>query len=126
MKRALKHRQLILVVTAVGLCAAVALGIDYRQRVQSRQPSAQPAAALRSPGARVTVGREAAAIPEPVPQSGANFDLSRNVIAGGGGTSIGNGNLKVDGTVGQAAAGTTLSNGQFSLTSGFWQPESAT
>ena len=122
MKRTLKHRQLILVVTALGFCAAVALGIDYHQRVRPRQPSAEPAAAPLSPGARVKVERGATAIPEPVPQTGGSFDLSRNVIAGGGGTSA-NGNLRVDGTVGQPAAGTTVSNGQFSQTGGLWQPE---
>src|ERR1700730_5681488 len=49
--------------------------------------------------------------------------IDRNVIAGGGGTSTG-GNFKVDGTIGQPAVGTTMSNGQFSVTGGFWQPES--
>ena len=59
-------------------------------------------------------------LPALVPQSGGGFDLSRNVIAGGGGSSTGSGNLQVDGTAGQAAAGTTMSNGGFSLTGGFW------
>ena len=49
------------------------------------------------------------------------FDLSRNVIAGGGGSSTA-GTLKVEGTIGQSAAGTTMTGGQFSQTSGFWQP----
>jgi len=60
---------------------------------------------------------------EPPPQTSAQFDLSRNVIAGGGGTSA-NGNFKVDGTIGQSAAGTTSIGGQFSATGGFWQVES--
>src|SRR5260370_32359426 len=64
MKKTLKGQQLILVITAVGLCAAAALGFDYHQRVRPRQLSAEP-----------------------------------------------------------TAAGTTFSNGQFSLTGGFWQPE---
>src|SRR2546422_1327220 len=60
---------------------------------------------------------------EPLPQTSAQFDLSRNVIAGGGGSSSA-GNFKVEGTVGQAAAGTTSSGGQFTATGGFWQLES--
>src|SRR5947209_20428986 len=57
------------------------------------------------------------------PQTGPQFDLPRNVIAGGGGTGTG-GSFRVDGTPGQAAAGTQMNGGQFSLKGGFWQPES--
>ena len=56
----------------------------------------------------------------PQPQTSAQFDLSQNVIAGGGGSSTG-GTLKVDGTIGQPAVGTSMSGGQFSQTGGFWQ-----
>src|SRR5437660_11900791 len=69
--------------------------------------------------------RSADALPETlqeIPQAGAQFDLSRHVIAGGGGTSSG-GNLGLSGTNGQASAGTTSSGGQFTVTGGFWQPE---
>ena len=67
---------------------------------------------------------------EPLPVATAQFDISQSVIAGGGGTSSGTLNgmtIKVDGTIGQLAAGTnsTSSNGQFSVTGGFWQAESA-
>jgi len=54
------------------------------------------------------------------PQSGAQFDLSRNVIAGGGGTSS-NGNFKIEGTVGQAEASGTSVGGNFGEAGGFWQ-----
>ncbi len=54
------------------------------------------------------------------PQSGGCFDLSRSVIAGGGGSSGDGANLTLDATVGQAAAGTNLSSGQFSIQVGFW------
>jgi len=53
-------------------------------------------------------------------QSGGSFDLRSNVIAGGGDTSTGSGNLQISGTVGQPAAGTTLSGGTISQTGGFW------
>jgi hypothetical protein len=58
---------------------------------------------------------------EPQPQSGGGFDITSSVIAGGGGSSTGAGNLALDGTIGQAVAGTTSSNGPFSVTGGFWQ-----
>ena len=54
-----------------------------------------------------------------VAQTGGTFDLSHNVIAGGGGTSSA-GNFRVDGTVGQAAAGTVSTGPNFSVTGGFW------
>ncbi|PYS57184.1 MAG: hypothetical protein DMF76_22920, partial [Acidobacteria bacterium] len=60
-------------------------------------------------------------LPE-IPQASPQFDLSRHVIAGGGGTSAG-GNIGLSGTDGQASAGTTSSGGQFTVSGGFWQPE---
>jgi hypothetical protein len=59
----------------------------------------------------------------PQPQTSAQFNLSQNVIAAGGGSSTG-ATLKVEGTMGQPAVGTTMSGGQFSQTGGFWQPVS--
>lgn len=52
-------------------------------------------------------------------QSGGTFNITKSVIAGGGGTSSG-GIFVVDGTVGQPAAGTTSTGGNFSVTGGFW------
>ena len=60
----------------------------------------------------------------PSTPSGGQFDLVRTLIAGGGGKSAG-GNIELIGSIGQATAG-LMSGGQFSLTSGFWQPESST
>ena len=53
-------------------------------------------------------------------QTGGTLDLRRNVIAGGGGTSSGSGNIQVSGTVGQPGAGTTTSGGSITQTGGFW------
>src|SRR5712692_3535627 len=53
-------------------------------------------------------------------QSGGSLNLRQNVIAGGGGTSTGSGNMRVDGTVGQPAAGTTMSGGTLTQLGGFW------
>ena len=55
-----------------------------------------------------------------VGQSGGSFDLRSNVIAGGGNTSSGSGNVQVSGTIGQPAAGTPMSGGTFTQTGGFW------
>src|SRR5712692_7674106 len=55
-----------------------------------------------------------------IAQSGGSLDLRQNVIAGGGNTSTGSGNMRVDGTVGQPAAGTTMSGGTLTQLGGFW------
>ena len=53
-------------------------------------------------------------------QSGGNLDLRRNVIAGGGNTSTGGGNLEISGTAGQAAAGVQTTGGPVTQLGGFW------
>lgn len=51
------------------------------------------------------------------------FSIGWFKIAGGGGTSTG-GVYSISGTIGQHDAGPTLTNGQFSVTGGFWaQPQ---
>ncbi|HEX3144410.1 MAG TPA: Calx-beta domain-containing protein [Pyrinomonadaceae bacterium] len=50
------------------------------------------------------------------------FEVVRNLVAGGGSNSAG-GQFELNGSAGQAAAGTQMNGGQFSLTGGFWQPE---
>lgn len=52
-------------------------------------------------------------------QTGGTFDLSRSVIASGGGIAAGQ-SVLVNGTMGQPVAGQVSSNSQYSLTSGFW------
>lgn len=54
-------------------------------------------------------------------QTGGGYDLTHNVISGGGGEmqSVG-GNFKVDGTAGQRLAGTTSMGGVYNLHGGFW------
>lgn len=53
-------------------------------------------------------------------QSGGTLDLRRNVVAGGGTTSTGSGNVQVSGTVGQPAAGPPKTGGPFTQQGGFW------
>jgi hypothetical protein len=53
-------------------------------------------------------------------QSGGGYDLTWNVIAGGGGTSTSaNGVYSLSGTIGQADAG-PLSGAPYTLNGGFW------
>jgi hypothetical protein len=54
-----------------------------------------------------------------VPQTGGTFDLSHNVIAGGGSASTG-GQFRIDGTVGQNIAGRVSGGGNYLLRGGFW------
>src|SRR3954465_12930343 len=53
-------------------------------------------------------------------QGGGNFEIPQNVIANGGGESLGRGGLGVAGTVAQPAAGNDMSGGSFPQASGFW------
>lgn len=52
-------------------------------------------------------------------QSGGLFEITKSVIAGGGGNSAG-GVFNLDGTTGQCVAGTTSTGGAFTLAGGFW------
>src|SRR5262245_54631277 len=49
----------------------------------------------------------------------AQFSIDWFTIDGGGGTST-NGNFLLSGTIGQPDAGPVMTNGQFSVTGGFW------
>ena len=53
-------------------------------------------------------------------QAGGSFDLSHNVIAGGGESHLAGGVFTVDGTLGQPQAGTVSGGGNFELRGGFW------
>jgi hypothetical protein len=49
------------------------------------------------------------------------YQIDRSVIANGGGTSSAGG-FRIDGTIGQSAAGEQMSGGSFNQVGGFWQP----
>jgi hypothetical protein len=53
-------------------------------------------------------------------QTGGGYDLSHAVIASGGGPNSTGAGLTLDGTAGQPSAGTTSTNGSFSVRGGFW------
>ena len=106
------------------LCAAIAVGLARKQLLAGKAdvPVRSEREARKPERAAAHSAERMSALPA---QSGGQFDLSRTVIAGGGGTSTSpDGSLKVEGTIGQPAVGTTTSNGQFSQTGGFWQPQS--
>jgi hypothetical protein len=54
-----------------------------------------------------------------IAQTGGTFDLSHNVIAGGGSRGVG-GQFTVEGTTGQNLAGTLSGGGSYRLRGGFW------
>lgn len=60
-----------------------------------------------------------------VAQSGGAYTITQSVIAGGGGR-MSSGQLTLDGTIGQAVAGTTSSGAPFTMISGFWGGGAAT
>lgn len=53
-------------------------------------------------------------------QTGGTFDLSQNVVAGGGGANSTGGVFSLSGSAGQPAAGTVSNNGTFQFRGGFW------
>lgn len=53
-------------------------------------------------------------------QTGGGYDISRNVIATGGGQQSAGAGYTVDGTIGQPLAGTLSGGGNFSVRGGFW------
>lgn len=62
----------------------------------------------------------ALARPQPAPLAD-TYDLSWNVIGGGGTSFTTAGNYTLGATIGQSAAG-PLSGGSYNLNAGFWQP----
>ena len=117
----IRNQRMVLAVLWLSLLgAAIAIGFA-RKGFSPHQPIVRPTAALNHlPENHRTIQ----ASREPVPAVSQQFDVSRNVIAGGGGTSLG-GSLTVEGTIGQPALGTTSIGGQFTATGGFWQLEPA-
>src|SRR2546428_1394935 len=104
----ISKRMLFGVISLALLCAAIAVGFVDRMTHHiagsADVPVRNERAARKVERAEARNADKMSALPA---QASAQFDLSRNVIAGGGGTSA-NGNLKVEGTVGQAASGTQM------------------
>lgn len=58
------------------------------------------------------------------PQAGGNFEITQSTVSGGG-QNVSGGTFSLDGTIGQPIAGGVLSGDQFSVSSGFWNFNSA-
>ena len=118
-------RMLVGVISLAFLSAIIVVGfadrITHHLTGSADVPVRSERAARKVERAEARSADETSALPE-IPQASPQFDLSRHVIAGGGGTSAG-GNIGLSGTDGQASAGTTSSGGQFTVSGGFWQPE---
>src|SRR5438132_13114834 len=112
-------------VLLVLLCAAIALGFANKHFSERKATAGSADIPVRNERAARKSERAGARYPDrmsalaAVPQSSAQFDLLRNVIAGGGGTRSA-GSFSLDGTVGQPAAGTIMSGGNFAQAGGFW------
>src|SRR5215471_8281599 len=119
--RPLTRRRRVLVTSSLAaLLLFAAITVAYINRgPANRQIKAGAATVLVSSAAAKTSTTRAQS---PAPASSPQFDLSRSLIAGGGGTSS-NGSLRIDGAIGQPAAGTVMSGGNFAQAGGFWQPE---
>jgi len=118
-----KRVPMALIGLALLLCGAIGFAVTGRHLI-SVEP---PASDRQAPDPQRVDARLApkAFMPTPDQQSSGQFDQSRSVLAGGGGESS-LANLKVEGTIGQSSAGTTMTGGQFAQVGGFWQTESVT
>lgn len=58
--------------------------------------------------------------------AGGTYSLDQTLIASGGGESSNGGNFKVEGSIGQANAGTNSTNNPFAVQVGFWTGEALT
>jgi len=118
-------RQTVLagVVLTIALSSLIAAGFSGRIRqllTESDRRDSVPQ--VHRPGSKPVDSRPASLASAPVQSTGAQFSLVRNLVSGGGDNSAG-GAFQLTGSAGQAAAGTQMTGGQFTLTSGFWNAE---
>jgi hypothetical protein len=104
------------------LSIGVVVAVPYAKRVSQRLVGPYDAP-LRNAEVSQTKSPDKPKLVEPA-QSGGPYDLSPNVIAGGGGASSG-GNFTINGTVGEVSASNLQSGGAFTLSGGFWNMVSA-
>ena len=110
----------VLTIALSGLIAAGFSGRIGQFLTKSENRDSDPQA--HRPGGKPADLRSARFASAPAPTAGAQFSLVRNLVAGGGDNSAG-GAFQLTGSAGQAAAGTQMTGGQFTLTSGFWNAE---
>jgi outer membrane biosynthesis protein TonB len=111
------------VVLTIALSGLIAAGFSGRIRqllTESENRDSVPQ--VHRPASKPADLRSASLTSAPAPSAGAQFSLVRNLVSGGGDNSAG-GAFQLTGSAGQAAAGTQMTGGQFTLTSGFWNAE---
>src|SRR5215813_11946591 len=102
------------------LWVVMTISLAHKQNFP-RAPFAKPFVIVNNPANSASTKHVAAPAG---PETTAQVDIPQSVMAGGGGTSSQD-NFKIEGTIGQPAAGTQMSNGQYAQTGGFW-PDQAT
>ncbi len=126
MLEAIKNRRQTIVLGCVltcllsGLAVAGFAGRHFGLSAERRDDAIASEARLRDLGQRQP--RFSDKVYSVSTPAGNQFEVVRNLVAGGGSNSA-NGQFELNGSAGQAAAGTQMNGGQFSLTGGFWQPE---
>lgn len=112
------RRKLLAFAVFAGLCTLITFGLTNNRRLQSVNTSSihDNSEAKRRVASAMRASDNSESL-QPL-QAGGQFNLSNSVIAGGGGKSEGS-SLKLEGTIGQPAAGTLMKGGQFSLAGGF-------
>ena len=106
----------ILIALPLLVSSAIALRVVKRLDLKSKS-SVGTRLDNHSDSKRETVNPNAALDSLTQQQTSGQFDLSRNVIAGGGGTSAA-GNFRIDGTVGEVSASNSQSGGSFTVAGG--------
>ena len=113
----------VLTIALSGLIAAGFSGRIGQLLTESENRDSRPQ--VHRPESKPADLRSASRTSALAPSAGAQFPLVRNLVSGGGGNSAG-GAFQLTGSAGQAAAGAQMTGGQFTLTSGFWNPETET
>src|SRR3989442_11468568 len=120
-RSSIKSKRTLLALTLCVLLCCVALALPLaRQHFSPPQLMTKPVAA---PDLAPEIEPVTRVVFAPPPQTSTQFDLSRHVIAGGGGTSLGGSTLALRGTNGPPLSRTTSTAGQVTVTAGYLQPE---
>jgi outer membrane biosynthesis protein TonB len=126
MLEAIRNRRqpvLLGVVLTIALSGLIAAGFSGRIRQLLNESENRDSGPQVHPTESKPAGlRSASLTSAPAQSTGAQFALVRNLVSGGGDNSAG-GAFQLTGSAGQAAAGTQMTGGQFTLTSGFWNAE---
>src|SRR5437016_195085 len=98
-----KRMQVGVIALALLLSTIIVFGVGHKQSSQP-EPITKSPPVLTAPAVSKTLPPPANA---PAPQDSAQFDIPQSVIAGGGGASSAD-NFTLEGSIGQATAGTVI------------------